>query len=148
MSHLNFMWCLMMNFPQFHSWRKAQYPQIEHIYCNASHKVVHKRIFTTSMLGSIQILRNIPYKLQLMYQDSHQKVIKHPVSEGVQNTSNLPKFGFYQQSSNVISGVTSSEGKKGLKCLRWPICNQLVLGYMQGWIINPDKNMVYLINYH
>ena len=57
MSHLNFLWCLMMNFPYFHSWGKSQYPQIGQILCNAVHKVV---IFTSGILSSLQILRKIP----------------------------------------------------------------------------------------
>ena len=76
MSHLNFMWCLLMNFPQSHSLGKVQYPQILQILCNAAHKEVHQRILTSKILGSLQILKDIPEKLQLTFQESHQKIIQ------------------------------------------------------------------------
>ena len=74
MSCLNFMWCLMMGFLQFHSWGEVEYPQIGKILCNSDHKVLHKIILTSSIIGSLHILRKIPKKLQLMCQDSHQKI--------------------------------------------------------------------------
>ena len=110
MSHLNFMCCLMMNFPLFHSWGKAEYPQIGQIFCNTSHKVVHKRKLTSRTLGSLHIFREIPAKTQLtcrMITYSHliqqvpkildrgetsvSEVIERPVSEGVRITSNVPQ---------------------------------------------------------
>ena len=43
--------------------------------------------------------------------ESVSEVIKHPFSEGVQNTSNLAKVCFAQQSSNVTSGMPYCEGQ-------------------------------------
>ena len=40
------------------------------------------------------------------------EVIKHPVSERVQNISNLSKVCFAKQSYNLTSGMPSSEGEK------------------------------------
>ena len=50
--------------------------------------------------------------------ESVSQVIKHPVSEGVRNTSNLPKVIFSQQSSNVPSRLHLTREKKDQKCLR------------------------------
>ena len=50
-------------------------PNIWQILCNAAHKVVHQRILNSGILGSLQILREIPDKLQLMCQGLHQKLI-------------------------------------------------------------------------
>ena len=46
---------------------------------------------------------------------SVSEAIWRPIFKGVQNTSNLPKFHFDQQSSNVPSGIPSHKGEKGPK---------------------------------
>ena len=76
------------------------------------------------------------------------EVIEPPASEGVWNTSNSKKLRFTQQLSNVSSGIPSCEGEKGSKFPILSIWHQLVSGYMTGYLINPNINMVYLINYN
>ena len=44
--------------------------------------------------------------------ESVSEVIKHPVSKGAQNTSNLLKVCFAQQSFNMPSGMPYCEGEK------------------------------------
>ena len=75
MYHLNFMWCFMMNFPQFHSWGKTQYPQIGHILCNTDHREVQRRTLTSRILGSLHILSKIPDKAQVTSQSFLQRII-------------------------------------------------------------------------
>ena len=71
-SQLNFMWCLMMSSSWYHSLGKAQFPQIGQILCNSAQKAAPSIILTSGILGSIQVLRNIPEKIQDMIQASLQ----------------------------------------------------------------------------
>ena len=75
MSHLNLMWYLMMNFSQFCSWSKAQYYQIGQILYNEAHRAVNRRILNSRILGSIQILRKISAKPQLMSRALLHKIL-------------------------------------------------------------------------
>ena len=72
---LTFMWCFMLNFPQFYSWGKAQYPQTLQILCNTSHKGLHQIILNSRTLDLIQILRWIPAKPQVTSRVLLQKII-------------------------------------------------------------------------
>ena len=44
--------------------------------------------------------------------------------------------------------VREIRGQRDKKFIRWLICYQLVLGYLTGWPINPNTNMVYFLTYH
>ena len=176
MSHLNFMWCLMMNFTQFHKLGKEKYPQIGHILCKSAHKVVHQIILTPSILGSLKILRKIPAKLQLKCRKLHHKRIeilshwritynKYKKAwsarecqflkwSNAQFPRELETHQTYQKLFLINNNPTCKVGchltrdKIDQKRLRWSISHQLASGDLQGWLIKPDRNMIYLINYH
>ena len=50
-------------------------PQIGQIFCNADHRVVHQRISTSRIFGSLQILRNIPEKIQFTSRSPLYRII-------------------------------------------------------------------------
>ena len=174
MSHLSFMWCLMIIFTQLHSRGKEKYPQTEHILCNAAHREVQRIILTSKILGSLQILRNIPEKLQVTIRVLLPRIIiKVPHCRSPNRThkkvrtarERLPlkwsnvyftrEFEIHQNQRRLVflnnhPVVCHLErdiikDKRDKKYLWWSIWNQLVLVYLTGWIINPKK-MVHLIN--
>ena len=51
--------------PQFQLLGEAQYTQIGQMLCNASHKVLHQIILTSSKVVLLQLLKKIPAKIQL-----------------------------------------------------------------------------------
>ena len=75
------------------------------------------------------------------------EVIKCLDSEVFQNTSNLNKVCFTQQSSNSPSGIPSREGEKGSKMTKTIEITSSGLKRTAGWLIKKNQNMLYLLNF-
>ena len=167
MSHLTSMWCFMMSFPLFHLCGKSQYLQIGQILFNLSWRVVQQRILISIIIGSFQILRKIPAKLQDTCQESTRR-IKSTCSHcrrpkrmyiGVQPERGLMylnsmsfqcprEFAIHQNWIKLVSlkihptrPVESHVAReiRSHKFLIWSICHKLVLWYLPGWLIDKTK---------
>ena len=149
MYRLDFMWCLMMNFPQLHPWEKAQYPQIGHILCNTAQKAVHQRILTSRTVGSLHILRKIPVKTQAkIWLSLHRIIIKfsHIVVTKLRNSKKERKLSLTIFRGNTFSPFIYMcwKGEYGKNC---PVKKHWILGLWVEveWIFQWDF-LIDLIN--